>query len=232
MNEEIWERAVTKALEACAACGVPLKPGEEYVATVVATPEGFVRQDRCVSCAVVQRDNVWSFWRGKRPAAKPGAPMRLDFDSLLELLRRLDGRDDASSARLRWIVTILLLRRRRHPAVRRLSDRVGDPSTARTALRLVEPEPDVVGRVVLREGRRERRYRRGLGRDVVCLAHGGGKQSTAPRSVQSFHVFEAAPHRNLRAHGHVAPRNEHAREPPVVEGLRTFRRGALGRPRQ
>jgi hypothetical protein len=112
VTDELWERAVTKPLDVCAACGGPLKPGEEYLATVVATPEGFVRQDRCVACSVVQKENVFSFWRGRRPADRPGAPVRLDFDSLLELLRRLDGRDDASSARLRWIVTILLLRRR------------------------------------------------------------------------------------------------------------------------
>jgi hypothetical protein len=109
---EIWERAVAKPPDQCAACNRALKAGEEYVATVVATPEGFIRQDRCVECSLVQKANVFSFWKGRRAQEKSGAPPRLDFDSLLELLRRLDGRDDASSCRLRWIVTILLLRRR------------------------------------------------------------------------------------------------------------------------
>jgi len=112
MSGEQWERAVAKAVDQCAACSRPLAPGEEYVATVAATPEGFVRQDRCTTCGNVQRGDVFSFWRGKRPSQKAGALPRLDFDSLLELLRRLEGRDDTSSSRLRWIVTILLLRRR------------------------------------------------------------------------------------------------------------------------
>lgn len=112
MSAEEWDRAVAKPLEQCAACSRPLAAGEEYVATIVATPEGFVRQDRCSACSVVQAANVFSFWRGRRPAQKSGGLPRLDFDSLLELLRRLDGRDDASSCRLRWIVAILLLRRR------------------------------------------------------------------------------------------------------------------------
>jgi hypothetical protein len=112
LSPEEWERTVARPLDQCAACSRQLGPGEEYVATVVATPEGLVRQDRCVACAGVKKDNVFSFWRGKRPLQKSGALPRLDFDSLLELLRRLDGRDDSSSCRLRWIVTILLLRRR------------------------------------------------------------------------------------------------------------------------
>lgn len=112
MTAEQWERAVAKVVEQCAACSRQLAPGEEYVATVAATPEGFVRQDRCVPCGNAQKAGVFSFWRGKRPSQKAGALPRLDFDSLLELLRRLEGRDDASSSRLRWIVTILLLRRR------------------------------------------------------------------------------------------------------------------------
>ena len=112
MSGEEWERALARPLDTCAACAKPLAPGEEYVATVAATPEGLVRQDRCLPCGVVQKENVFSFWRGKRPVHKSGALPRLDFESLLELLRRLDGRDDASSCRLRWIVTILLLRRR------------------------------------------------------------------------------------------------------------------------
>jgi hypothetical protein len=112
VSPEEWDRAVAKPLDQCAGCSQPIAPGAEYVATIVATPEGFVRQDRCHACALVQNQNVFSFWRGRKPAQKAGALPRLDFDSLLELLRRLDGRDDASSQRLRWIVTILLLRRR------------------------------------------------------------------------------------------------------------------------
>lgn len=116
---EPWDRLVTKPLDQCAGCAAPLKPGEEYVATVVATPEGLVRQDRCVRCGILQQPNVFSFWRGRRATDRPGAAVRLDFDSLLELLRRLDGRDDASSLRLRWIVAILLLRRRHVQIVNR-----------------------------------------------------------------------------------------------------------------
>lgn len=112
MSGEEWERAVAKPVDQCSSCSRPLQAGEEYVATVAATPEGLVRQDRCVPCGNVQKSDVFSFWRGKRPSLKPGTLPRLDFDSLLELLRRLEGRDDASSSRLRWIVTILLLRRR------------------------------------------------------------------------------------------------------------------------
>jgi hypothetical protein len=114
-----WDRAIAKSLDACSACQKLFHAGDEYVATVAATPEGFARQDCCVACAAASRENVFSFWRGKRPSAKAGGTPRLDFDSLLELLRRLDGRDDVSSARLRWIVTILLMRRRYVQVVKR-----------------------------------------------------------------------------------------------------------------
>ena len=121
MSGEEWERALAKPLDLCAGCSRPLQAGEDYVATIAATPEGFVRQDRCTACALAQNAHVFSFWRGKRAAQKSGALPRLDFDSLLELLRRLDGRDDASSSRLRWIVAILLLRRRLVQIVNRSS---------------------------------------------------------------------------------------------------------------
>ena len=79
---------------------------------------------------------------------KSGALPRLDFDSLLELLRRLDGRDDASSCRLRWIVTILLLRRRlvrsrtaRPPTASRRSRSSRDTTTAPSSCAIRSSRP-------------------------------------------------------------------------------------------
>src|SRR6185503_16063388 len=85
-------------------------------------PEGFVREDRCTKCSPSVEPGVFSYWRGRRAAPKAGAPIRLDFESLLELFRRLDGRDDDQAMRLRWIVAIILLRRRHLQQVERTNE--------------------------------------------------------------------------------------------------------------
>ncbi len=111
MTVEDWDRRVPRGAERCVKCGREFGAGEDFVATVRGSSAGFAREDRCVPCGTELEAGVFSFWRGKRPTGQ-NRPHRLDYDSLLELFRRLDGHDDDQSRRLKWIVGILLLRRR------------------------------------------------------------------------------------------------------------------------
>ncbi len=111
MTIEDWDKRVPRAQEKCTKCGREFAIGDEYLATVRLASTGIVREDRCLSCGEALEAGVFSHWRARRAAGTTYA-RRLDFDSLLELFRRLEGHEDDQSSRLRWIVAILLLRRR------------------------------------------------------------------------------------------------------------------------
>lgn len=111
MSVEDWDRSGLKAGDACAACAKAFAPGARFVAAIVVREERFVREDRCEACGASVPEDAISRWTARRPADAKG-PRRLDFDSLLELFIRMDGRTDEPSLRLRWIVGLLLMRRR------------------------------------------------------------------------------------------------------------------------
>jgi hypothetical protein len=115
MTAEEWDRKTGAPTGACAACGLKLAPGAGYVAALLARDGGFVREDRCEACAdaaAASGEGALGVWRGKLGAPKGPLSRRLDFDTLIELFPRLDGRDDDASHRLRWVVALLLLRKK------------------------------------------------------------------------------------------------------------------------
>jgi hypothetical protein len=115
MSAEEWEKKTGAPSGACAACGLKLGPGAAYVAALLVREGAFVREDRCEACAAAAAasdDGALGVWRGKLAPPKGPLSRRLDFDTLIELFPRLDGRDDEASARLRWVVALLLLRKK------------------------------------------------------------------------------------------------------------------------
>ncbi len=111
MTVEDWDRSGIRAANVCVACHAPLIAGAVTISAIVIRDERFLREDRCAACSsTVPVDSV-SQWTSRRPADAKG-PRRLDFDSLLELFVRMEGRSDDASLRLRWIVGLLLMRRR------------------------------------------------------------------------------------------------------------------------
>ena len=111
MSVEDWDRSGLRAADTCVSCTKPFVPGATFTAAIVIREDRFVREDRCTACAATVPADAVSHWTARRPADAKG-PRRLDFDSLLELFVRMDGRTDEPSLRLRWIVGLLLMRRR------------------------------------------------------------------------------------------------------------------------
>lgn len=113
VSGEEWERRTGTPQGLCAACGAKFAAGDAYVAALFVREGKVVREDRCAKCASPETPpEALGQWRAKVAAPKGPAVRRLDFDTLAELFPRLDGREDDASKRLRWIVALLLVRKK------------------------------------------------------------------------------------------------------------------------
>ena len=109
-NESDWDKIVKKPQESCGICEEPLAPDGEFLTSLRITDEGFSRFDLHPDCdAGGDALAVWRWTRAKdlRPDSR-----RLDLGFLSEFFKRLDGREEEHSHRVRWIVGLLLLRKK------------------------------------------------------------------------------------------------------------------------
>lgn len=116
----------------CAATGRALVPGEAIVATLCDAPAGdesgheFVRVDYTTEAwdGGARPPDMVCFWRTTAPESDHKRRLLVDDDTLLELFDRLEGDDRPQRAAYRWLLCLILLRKKllRHVRV----DREGD----------------------------------------------------------------------------------------------------------
>jgi hypothetical protein len=95
----------------CAATGEPFGEGEEIVSAIFEGDEGFERRDYKAS-AFTGDEGAFSFWRAHIPVKQQDA-QRLDYDLALEFFRKLVAENDPERAGLRFVLALLLGRKRR-----------------------------------------------------------------------------------------------------------------------
>lgn len=97
----------------CALTGRELKAGEFYYSALRESPQGFVRQDYCVEAWAGPPEGVIGFWRSKVPEASATKRTQIVDDSVvLEFFHRLDGEQEAYKINFRYILALLLMRRK------------------------------------------------------------------------------------------------------------------------
>ncbi|HMN96675.1 MAG TPA: hypothetical protein PKC43_09545 [Phycisphaerales bacterium] len=100
----------------CAASGVALEPGSPCVATLADAPDhpGFVRRDYAVEAweAGHRPPGLFSFWRTEVPRSDAPRRLLVDDDVLIELFRRLESDRSPERAAFRFVLGLVLLRRR------------------------------------------------------------------------------------------------------------------------
>jgi hypothetical protein len=120
--------ALGRFTAACAASGAPIAPGDPVVATLCEAPEGeegheFVRRDFAASAwdAGARPDGLLCFWRTIAPAADQKRRLLVDDDTLVELFDRLEGDERRQRMAYRWLMCLILLRKKllRHVRVER-----------------------------------------------------------------------------------------------------------------
>lgn len=109
---------IKKKEGACAACERPFEEGESHFSLLVLGPETLGREDRCTACfeSSAERPDDLIFWRTwRRPDHRR---LAVDFDSVERLFLALGGRADERLAELRYLLALLLMRKKRLKLVR------------------------------------------------------------------------------------------------------------------
>jgi hypothetical protein len=97
----------------CAATGRELRPGERYFSALVEEGNQLLRRDYSAEAWTGPPPGAFSFWTGRVPAPQEHAKPRFDDDLLEECFHRLEGQTDPGRINFRYVVTLLLLRRKR-----------------------------------------------------------------------------------------------------------------------
>jgi hypothetical protein len=98
---------------ACAVTGRTLSPGEKFVTALFDQKPGFVRKDFAADAWPGPPDGAIAFWCGTVPAAEAKPRLRIDDDLLYDCFVRLEGRMEPAEVNFRYVVALLLMRRKR-----------------------------------------------------------------------------------------------------------------------
>lgn len=96
----------------CAASGRELRAGEKIYTVLVDEAGKFVRHDYALEAWQGPPAGAFSFWMARVPALDEKRRPRIDDDLLLECLQRLESQLEPERVQFRYIVALLLLRRK------------------------------------------------------------------------------------------------------------------------
>ena len=111
------EYDIAKTTGTCASCEKVLVPEEQFVAVVGERGAEFVREDHCLSCWDARKDPetppVLAVWRTRVPAPGQKRKLFVDDDLLVDFFERLDSADDDAKLSFRYVLALVLMRKRR-----------------------------------------------------------------------------------------------------------------------
>ena len=97
----------------CSATGRELRPGERYYGVLLEEGGKFVRKDYSVEAWQGPPEGAFSFWMGRLATPQGKRRQPIDDEMLLECFQRLEGQLEPGRVRFRYVVALLLMRRRR-----------------------------------------------------------------------------------------------------------------------
>jgi hypothetical protein len=97
----------------CAATGRELKAGDRCYSVLLEEAGKFVRKDYAADAWAGPPAGAFSFWAARLPASEARRRPPVDDDLLLECFGRLEGQDEPARVSFRYVLALLLLRRRR-----------------------------------------------------------------------------------------------------------------------
>lgn len=133
------EYEIGRIADRCSATGAPFAPGDPYVAALVESEDGeqFERRDFAPSAwdAGPKPPRLLAHWRGTTPTPDKVNKPVIDAPSLIALFEQLEGTEDPKRQAFRYVLALLLLRKR-------LLTPAGsvDASPSRPAALLVRPK--------------------------------------------------------------------------------------------
>jgi len=97
----------------CAATGRELRPGEKFYTALLEEGGRFLRKDYGNDAWQGPPPGAFSFWSGRVPAADGDRRQGIDKDMLAECFQRLEGEAEPAKVNFRFVVALLLMRRKR-----------------------------------------------------------------------------------------------------------------------
>jgi len=97
----------------CAVTGRELQVDERFYTALVQEGDHFLRKDYSTEAWHGPPPGSFSFWTGKVPEAAASPRPRFDDDLLEECFHRLDDQGDPGKVNFRYVVALLLMRRKR-----------------------------------------------------------------------------------------------------------------------
>lgn len=107
------EWVIDKPLGQCCATGRTIEPGEEYYATLVQTEQGFARRDFCADYWAEHKPEVFCHWKAKLPKPDQKKNLFIDDDMLMSFFERLSAETEQEKINFRFVLALVLMRRRR-----------------------------------------------------------------------------------------------------------------------
>jgi hypothetical protein len=97
----------------CAATGRELRPGERYYSVLLEEAGKFVRKDYGAESWRGAPAGAFSFWQGRITTGPAPRKMAFDDDLLADCFHRLEGEGEPSKLGFRYVLALLLMRRKR-----------------------------------------------------------------------------------------------------------------------
>jgi hypothetical protein len=104
---------IQSSSQRCAKTGRELQPGEKFFSVLFDDGAALIRQDICSEAWQGPPENAYSFWMGRVPPRDQHKKPQLDDSLLGECFQRLAGETEPQKVNFRYIVALLLMRRRR-----------------------------------------------------------------------------------------------------------------------
>ena len=107
-----WE--IKSRAHVCARTEKEFAPGEIFYTLLIREGDGFRREDLCEEAWDTRNENIqpFSFWRSKYEPPAPPRPEPLPRDDAEGLLRRLVAENDPAYKNVRYILALMLERKR------------------------------------------------------------------------------------------------------------------------
>jgi hypothetical protein len=97
----------------CAASGRELRPGEKFYSVLLLEGGNLIRKDYAAESWPGAPEGAFSFWCGRVPPAEQSRKLRIDDDLLADCFQRLEGHAEPAQVNFRYVVALLLMRRKR-----------------------------------------------------------------------------------------------------------------------
>ena len=106
-----WD--IHRPLGQCCATGQKIEVGQEYYAALVESDEGFQRRDFSVQFWENERPSVYCFWKTRLAEPNQKRAVFIDDQMLTAFFERLASETDPERIAFRFVLALILMRRRR-----------------------------------------------------------------------------------------------------------------------